>query len=306
MGEKEILKIEPKKKYITFSKRNTLIRKDVVFKIIMSKKENGKYLKEFLEAILHKSVDEIIEIYAEKLLEKDYKNLKDMKLDLLVKFDKDELVDIEIQNSVEKNIFERSLAYSSRLLYNDYNRKDKYVKGKKKIIWIMDFNLPIKSKEYHEIYSYKNKDGSDEKNFIEHHFIQLPKFIKNIKEIKTEEEKWLAYFSGQLNKKEEEELLKMSRTIKEVNEIVDIVMTDPEVRAVLNAKEARKMERFFDKKAGYDEGIEQGIEQGLEQGINTRNKEIVNKMLEEKMDFDFIIKITGLTKEEIEKLKKAG
>lgn len=272
--------------------KNVPIGIDEIFKIVMSKYENRKYLQEFLEAILHRNISSIMYVGTEVLLEKDYAKDKDMKLDLLVQFDDDEIIDVEIQNKNAKEIFERSLAYSSRLLYNDYKVGDNYTKGRKSIIWIMDFNLGVESKEYHEIYSYKNKDSTDVKKYIEHHFIQLPKFIEQVKEIKTEEEKWLAYFSGQLNKEELEGLYKMSKSIKEINEIVEAAMTDPKVKAVLEAKEARKIERYFDRKDGYLDGIDE------------ERKNIAKKMLKKGKTIEEIIEFTNLTREELEELKK--
>lgn len=264
----EILKIEKKEKYIHFRERNVPIRIDGVFKIVMGNPENRKYLKEFLEAILHRKINGIIVAEPEKILGKDYEKTKDMKVDLLVQFENDEIIDVEIQNENQENIFERSLAYASGILYNSYRKRDEYSRGNKTIIWITDFNISNESKEYHEIYSYKNKDSSDEKHYIEHHFIQLPKFIEQLEEIRTEEEKWLAYFSGQLSEKELRGLYKMGKSIKEINEIVEAVMTDPEVDAALNARVYRNMERYFDRKDGYTAGEREGIEKRREEKTN--------------------------------------
>ena len=54
------------------------------------------------------------------------------------------------------------------------------------------------------------------------------------------------------------------------------------------------MQRNMDINNGYNEGIEQGIEQ--------KQLEIVRRMLEEKADIDFIIRVTGLSKEKIEQI----
>ena len=66
--------------------------------------------------------------------------------------------------------------------------------------------------------------------------------------------------------------------------------------------------------AGYDKGYESGYDSGYGSGYNIghdsgtlegkkeRSIEIAKKMKSKKMDIDDIIEITGLTKEEIEKL----
>ena len=52
-----------------------------------------------------------------------------------------------------------------------------------------------------------------------------------------------------------------------------------------------------------EEGYNKGHEKGIEQGIEQKNNEIAKKMLDKKLDITTIEEITGLTKEEIMKLK---
>ncbi len=52
------------------------------------------------------------------------------------------------------------------------------------------------------------------------------------------------------------------------------------------------------KEEGRREGKEEGREEGKEAGIMS----VAKKLLEEKMDLDFIIRITGLTKEQLMKI----
>ncbi|MBC6416166.1 MAG: hypothetical protein GDA46_07290 [Bdellovibrionales bacterium] len=49
---------------------------------------------------------------------------------------------------------------------------------------------------------------------------------------------------------------------------------------------------------------EEGRQEGMQKGRQERDKEIVLNMLKEKVEIAFISKITGFSKEEIEKLKK--
>ena len=51
-------------------------------------------------------------------------------------------------------------------------------------------------------------------------------------------------------------------------------------------------------------GLEQGIERGLEQGLAQKTEEIVSKMLAQKLKEEDIIKFTGITKEELNEIKK--
>ena len=52
------------------------------------------------------------------------------------------------------------------------------------------------------------------------------------------------------------------------------------------------------------QGIKQGIEQGIEQGSLQEKNQVAINLLKEKMPYDFISKVTGLTVEEIKKIEK--
>ena len=54
------------------------------------------------------------------------------------------------------------------------------------------------------------------------------------------------------------------------------------------------------------EGVQEGIQRGQQQGAQMRDKQIVLNMLKEQADTDFICKVTGLSQEEINKLKNGS
>ena len=54
---------------------------------------------------------------------------------------------------------------------------------------------------------------------------------------------------------------------------------------------------------GIEQGMEQGLQQGMEQGRQSRTEEIVRRMREENYPEDQIIRICGVTKEELLSIK---
>ena len=279
-----------KREYRKYTEDEKSIRNDDIFKIVFGSNERSQYLKELLESILHEKITNIV-IRNDVALNKVHADNKLMRLDILAEINYNEKVNIEFQNKNEYNLFERSEVYASGIYYNSLRVGDKYMQATKTIvIWILGFNV-FKDGTYHEIARTK-RDFNDKEltNNITYHYIQLPKFLEQVKEIKTPEEQWLAYLSGSLNKEEMEELFKMNRSIEEINEIVDIVMTDADVRDALNERilaenlEALKMAR------AYENGEEKG------------KKEAAKKMLEEGFDIQKICKITGLTEDEVKNL----
>ena len=83
----------------------------------------------------------------------------------------------------------------------------------------------------------------------------------------------------------------MSRSIEEINKIVDIVLSDDDVwNEIDNRLDAQNLEWLKQKKA-YDDGKEEN------------KREMTKKLLEQGIDIKIIMEITGFSKEDIEKLK---
>ena len=272
-----------KREYRKYTEDEKSIRNDDIFKIVFGSNERSQYLKELLESILHEKITNIV-IRNDVALNKVHADNKLMRLDILAEINYNEKVNIEFQNKNEYNLFERSEVYASGIYYNSLRVGDKYMQATKTIvIWILGFNV-FKDGTYHEIARTK-RDFNDKEltNNITYHYIQLPKFFEQVNEIKTPEEQWLAYLSGSLNKEEMEELFKMNRSIEEINEIVDIVMTDADVRDALNERILAENLEALKREKAFEDG----------------KKEVAQKMLEKGIDIKTVCEITGLTEEEI-------
>lgn len=287
-----ILKQRPYKPY---SENEISIRRDEIFKIALGTNERFQYLKDFLEGVLHRKITNII-IKNDVPIDKIHADNKLMRLDILVEVENQngkEIINVELQNKNEYNIRERSEVYASGIMYNSLRVSENYLEiPKTVVIWILGFNL-FKDGNYHEIARVKRDFNNEELiDKIEYHYIQLPKFLEQVKEIKTKEEQWLAYFTYSLNEDELRELFDMNRSIEEINKIVDIVMTDDDVMNALNERIlADNLEKLKMVKAYKD-------------GEKEKQIEIAKKMIESGINDETIVKLTDLSIEEISKLKK--
>ena len=287
-----ILKQRPYKPY---SENEISIRRDEIFKIASGTNERFQYLKDFLEGVLHRKTTNII-IKNDVPIDKIHADNKLMRLDILVEVENQngkEIINVELQNKNEYNIRERSEVYASGIMYNSLRVSENYLEiPKTVVIWILGFNL-FKDGNYHEIARVKRDFNNEELiDKIEYHYIQLPKFLEQVKEIKTKEEQWLAYFTYSLNEDELRELFDMNRSIEEINKIVDIVMTDDDVMNALNERIlADNLEKLKMAKAYKD-------------GEKEKQIEIAKKMIESGINDETIVKLTDLSIEEISKLKK--
>ena len=76
-----------------------------------------------------------------------------------------------------------------------------------------------------------------------------------------------------------------------------------ELAAIAQARDEGKSEGFnLGKSEGFSLGISKGKSEGIIEGESQNTIKIAKKMLEKQIDIALIMEITGLTKEEIEKL----
>lgn len=271
------------------------VTNDYIFKKIFSKKGNESILKDFLIAILEIPIEKV-EVQAEVTLEKQLEENKLGRLDILAILNDDTIVNIEIQVLNPNNFIERTLYYWSGNYYNNLMAGENYKRVKKTIaINILDYEQ-FEEGPFHEIArlkrDYCNKILTDR---MEIHFIQIPKFTKQERGIKTKLEQWMQFIS-QSNPKEVELVMKENKEIKKANEEYEY----------LTGEEAERRIAFLRDKAIRDEkSIREGAkEEGREEGREEKQIEIAQKMLSRNIPIEEIIDITGLTKEKVEQLIK--
>ena len=129
---------------------------------------------------------------------------------------------------------------------------------------------------------------------LEIHIIEIPKKYKKIENDKENKLKeWLSF----LENPESEEVLyymKNNENMKSAKEKLNTLSEDERVRRLAELREKAIMDEKEAKYTGYTEGRVEGRE--------ITKKEIAKKMKEEKIDMEIIVKVTGLTREDIDKL----
>jgi predicted transposase/invertase (TIGR01784 family) len=270
---------------------------DYVFKRIFGQKKNSDILKDLLQAILPNWNIKNVEPRQEVQLETDFITDKVCRLDILATLDDGTKVDIEMQMRNYNDIEARSLFYTTREYHQNLENGQDYIEIPKSIgIWISNFNVFNDEGPFHEIVrlrrDYENQIFTDK---IEMHYLQLPKFKQKCKRISNKLEEWLTFISF-----ENMEELKMieNEKVKKAEEELEYLSGDEAERRIAYLRETAEIDRKFAMTAARDQGRVEGRSEGkIEEKIET-----AKKMLAEEMDINLIIKITGLTKDEIEKL----
>lgn len=128
---------------------------------------------------------------------------------------------------------------------------------------------------------------------LEMHFIELPKFRKKNPDISSKLDQWLWLICG------EEEKIKMAKNenekIKEAKSELEKLEMSPEDRELYELRLKAIRDEINIRESGYTDGMRDGEEKG--------KKEIAKNLLKQNIAIDIISQATGLTQEEIEKLK---
>ena len=159
-------------------------KNDLVFKYLLSNMKDVQcyyLLKLIIEEIAHIKTQEITVLNSE--LNPSHISDKDMILDVQVKTEDGELIDIEMQNTkFSREIYHRFQAYESRMLDHQVNRGDKkYSENLHKVVTILFIDdIDKDNLELIDAYMPRNRHGYVRRfNLIESYFVQLP-FIKVI------------------------------------------------------------------------------------------------------------------------------
>ncbi len=271
---------------------------DIIFQAIFGEVGSENITKDFLEKILKRKIEKI-SLDKNPILRRELKDDKLGVLDIITELDGKEKCNIEMQLIDKNNIIERMLYYWSKMYTRQIKAGDDYNKLEKTIvILIADFNIKgLEEVEYHS--TWKIIETNSVKKLIltdkfELDIIELLK-IKGRENEKDQLLDWLIFLE---NPESERVARKMeeNKNLKEAVEKLDRISEDEKMQRIIELRE----KAIRDEHAIYAKGLDDGVEKGARE----KQIEIAKSMLKENMDIEIIIKITGLTKEEIEKLKE--
>ena len=279
---------------------------DFVFKRIFGNENRPNVLISFLNAVLN-PVDPIKSvILKDTTIEKSHLEDKYSRLDVKVMTNKGEHINIEIQLKDEYNMVKRSLYYWSKLYEEQFENGENYQKLSRTIcINLLDFNL-LKHDKFHSVYRLKDCETNEElTDVMELHFIELKKMkdVKRVEEVKTKLEAWL-YFINQPDSELVQELEKVEMEIKEAKTELIRLSGERKERERYEKRRESRLNEISALSYTEEKGVKKGIEQGIEKGAKQEKIEIAKNLIQKGLDDDFIIETTGLSIEEVRKIRK--
>lgn len=271
------------------------MKNDVIFKAFFSRKGNEEFLIDFLSALLKLEIRKI-QIHEEVNLEKLTVEEKGGRLDLLAELNDGILVNIEMQIQNNYDLEERTTLYGAKIKSSQMPRGSKYKDTKSVIlINILDYEMFGFDEYVSQTVTVleKHRDYTLLKG-LKWYFIELPKFRKAHPDMDDKLNQWLAFIDdydrGMIKMAE-----KKNKTIEKARIEMNYLTGDAEIRRLAELREKWEM----DYNSGIDHAREEGIIEGIKEGII----EIAKRMLQSGHSSEEIMKLTGLSREEIQKLK---
>ena len=283
---------------------------DYGFKRLFGEEPNKDLLLDFLNELLKKEQGKITELTYLK-----NENLSTTELNRKAIFDlyctneRGEKFIVELQKTKQKFFKDRTLYYSTfpireqAVIGSDWSFELKKVYT----IAILDFVFDEDENQPEKLrYDVKLTDIQTKKVFYDKLtfiYLEMPKFNKGAEELETRFDKWLFILKN---------LHKLERVPEKLKENIFLKLFETAEIAKFSQSEYQEYEDslkyYRDIKNSLDtareEGREEGRDEGRDEGKRKKQVEIAKTGLKEGLSVGMIMKLTGLTKEEIEKLQE--
>jgi predicted transposase/invertase (TIGR01784 family) len=276
-------------------------KNDFIFQRLFGEVETKDSLIALLNAILRlegafRIVD--LTVIENKQLAKELIDDKTGRLDVRAETADSVQVDIEVQLTDQRNMTKRSLFYLSKLFVESIKAGGKYEDLKKTVaINILDFNLLDIARFHSTFHFYEDHEPTYMlTDVLEMHFIEYPKFREVDKNFGDPLHRWLLFLDEKLPEDQLKELVSMDPVIKKAEERLEWLSSDEETLRLYEAREFSRIER--------NSLISEAKAAGRAEGKAEGKAEIASQMLREGLEVSLIAKLTGLSLDKIERIRR--
>ena len=287
-------------------------RSDLIFKLLFGNEHGVEQLTDFLKAVLRLPADDYDEvIFVDPHMLPGFEGDKLGILDVKLKTRSKKTIDIEIQLKPALEFKERMIFYSAKMITEQLGAGEDYTQIKRAIsIIITDYPLISDSKEYHNRYTLNDADTHSEfTDIIEIDTLELTKLPESGDE--TQLWDWMKFLSA----RSEEDLNMIAQRNPQVKKAVARLMElskDEQTRLLYESRQKMEWDNISREKDARAEGLREGRKEGRKEGqkegwTEGRKREriiIAKKLLSRNRPIDEIMEDTGLSRDEIETLRK--
>lgn len=284
---------------------------DVGFKKLFGQEVNKDLLIEFLNDLLvgERQVSDIS--FMDKEIMPESLGGRVVIFDILCKETDGTRFIVELQNQYQDYFFDRGLYYLCRMMNEqgkrgaDWNYRICPVYG----IYFINFRLPQLVKFRTDIVLSDRESGMEMSNKLRQIYLSLPFFTKEEDECKTDFECWI-YILKHMDTLERMPFEARKAVFRKLLEVADVENMTPDER--LRYDESLKNYRDYvntiataeriSREKALAEGIAKGKAEGIAEGEAKGKQEIARRMKKEGLPLELIVKLSGLSEKEIEKL----
>ena len=270
-------------------------KNDVAFKKVFGVEQNKPLLLSFLNSILRREDDNMIEeveLLSQELTPR-YEDSKKSILDVSCRDKKGHRYIVEMQNKRLSSFIQRLEYYASRT-YSDQLFKGIDYLELKPVILLAIANHNIFPREIQCISYHCNREEETNKCFLpnlSYVFVELPKFSKCSEQLKTPEDYWIHL----LKASDENEPPKEAPS--EIQEAYRVLERHHWSSAEIESYEKTMMAILDD-----EDAIRTAKNEGMEEGREETKEEIARKLLKKGLSLQDISDITGLSSSKVEEL----
>ena len=293
---------------------------DFGFKRLFGSEFNKELLKSFLNAMFRgeQNVQEVTYLNSEQL--GDRMDARRAVFDVYCENDRGEKFIVEMQNVYQEFFKDRTIYYSTFPIREqaqrggdwDFHLNSVYTIG------LLNFNfadgLDDAHRWHHEVKLMEVDTKEVFYDKLTYVYVEIPKFDKHESELVTMYDKWM-YVLKNLSRLMERPAALQDRVFTRLFEQAEISKFNPTelklyedsvnaYRDIVNARKTAEKKKYAEgKEDGRAEGREEGRAEGREEGRAEEKVEIARKLLEMNSPVNDIAKATGLSIEEIERLR---
>ena len=284
------------------------LRNDYLFKRLLGSEENKVCLQDLLECILDIPAGAIDDLeLLDKELDKDTVNDKTGILDVKLRLKNGTTIDIEIQNSWSAEFIPRTLFYWAKMYTEGFKEGEAYTDLTKCItINLVSQGFKLNS-QVHSVYSiFEQETHQRLTDLLEIHFLNLSAAQKmDIQKAPIETQQklinWLQFINT--DDREIRNMLAMTSPILQMlNEQIDVLTLSPVERKLYESRMKLKSDIATISETQFSAGVERGKSLGLAEGSRQKALETARILKQFGDSITKIVQVTGLSKEEIEKL----
>lgn len=269
---------------------------DYGFKKLFGEEPNKDLLLDFLNELLKEEQGEIVDL---TYLKNEHLSTSDIDrkaiFDLYCENEKGEKFIVELQKSKQNFFKDRTVYYSTFPIREQAKRADwNYELKAVYTIAILDFVFSEDKDDSDKFrYDIKLTDQETKKVFYDKLtfiYLEMPKFNKTVDQLETRFDKWL-YVIRNLNRLDKVPEKLKERIFEKTFEVAEIAKFTPD------------QVRSYEDSLKYYRDLKNSLDTAKEEGKVEEKEEIAKNLLDNNVDIEIIVKSTGLTKEQIEKLK---